>query len=925
MGFFDFLSKKTSNEGNYRVKVKDIMTTDPIVVSGTTSISQVEEIFAQNQIWSIYVGDHDNYIGIITRDDLKNRTKNKNKSALAFSIMSKGVFSIDANADVEEAKTFLYKKKINGLAVIRNGKHCGIITRYDIKNKPIILPDEHTEIDSPSNAPNPLSEPPPENADLIWTNADIELLRQSWNDGKSIQNIANLLKRSPDAVLHKLIGTGLVGYNDDNCDPKPARFGFTWSDKEREQLISEINAGKSIPEIASIHQRNLNAILHTMVKSDIIDYNDRSVLEKLIPNPVSSDNNQLIRTLISELKNNGNIELRNAAASQLSSFHEPSVVNALIDCVKYDPQARYRALVSLRTIGDPVAIPVFIHHLKDPSQRIRLVSVNALGEIGDFSVIKHLESLIKSNDYQQTFKYGGNQEIILAAKEAIQKIHIKEGRVSPIDETSHKVNRQVTDARVLNHEGFELAKMKEFEDAIVFFEKALLIDNNYLDALNNHGWASSQLGRYEEAILYYEKAKKIDSDNIRAWRALGWNLACMHQYDEAITHIDKAISLDNASGRSWRYKGEILSSKGDFRGAITCFEKALNLDPTDKKTRENLIEVTKKLVPSDDIIITRAYEFYAGYIRVKISVNNPTSFVINDVKFEPDLDPAILSLDRHEPEQYPQENGKIILGTINPNNNRTVSLYLEPLICAKEGTDVHCHIRYKDAQGKPGSLDMEPLRVQVVCPIFETKETMKMNIGTLKQLLEFLPSKDSKVFSVPRNLDASIQLKIFQNVIQLHDIQHINTLRRANNFESWYYGRTKINQKDIVIKLGIEKDKDSVEITAYGYDLKDLTGLLAEFNRHINEELHKIDQTKKKFSLKVGDTIMQSQNLLELCDVLGNCSADVAIEIGDMINVGKKMGNTKMNNQVQCPQCQNLMNIEDKYCMICGCNLINKP
>ena len=85
--------------------------------------------------WSIYVGDPDNYTGIITRDDLKFRGKNKSKSSPAYSIMSKGVFSIDENADVEVAKTFLYKKKLNGLAVTRDGKHCGIITRYDINRQ----------------------------------------------------------------------------------------------------------------------------------------------------------------------------------------------------------------------------------------------------------------------------------------------------------------------------------------------------------------------------------------------------------------------------------------------------------------------------------------------------------------------------------------------------------------------------------------------------------------------------------------------------------------------------------------------------------------------------------------------------------------------------------------------------------------------
>ena len=109
------------------------MTLNPIVVEGTAAIAQIEEIFDKNKIWSIYVGDSNKYIGIITRNDLKFRGKNKSKFAPAYSIMSNGVVSIDENADVEDAKTLLYNKKINGLAVTKNGKHCGIITNYDIK------------------------------------------------------------------------------------------------------------------------------------------------------------------------------------------------------------------------------------------------------------------------------------------------------------------------------------------------------------------------------------------------------------------------------------------------------------------------------------------------------------------------------------------------------------------------------------------------------------------------------------------------------------------------------------------------------------------------------------------------------------------------------------------------------------------------
>jgi uncharacterized protein YkwD len=49
--------------------------------------------------------------------------------------MSEGVVSIDENADVEDAQRILSAKRINGIAVTRNGKHVGIVTRYDIKTK----------------------------------------------------------------------------------------------------------------------------------------------------------------------------------------------------------------------------------------------------------------------------------------------------------------------------------------------------------------------------------------------------------------------------------------------------------------------------------------------------------------------------------------------------------------------------------------------------------------------------------------------------------------------------------------------------------------------------------------------------------------------------------------------------------------------
>ena len=204
-----------------KVKVKDIMTLNPIVIPGTTPIEKIEEIFSKNNFWSIYVGDHDHYIGIVTRDDFKSRSRNKSRSAPAFSIMSQGVFDIDENADIGVAETILYKKRINGLALTRNGKHCGIITRYDIKNKSPVntnLSSNIPPLASPANPPSPVSQP------MIEPNIEGSSRPMTW-----VQKLSNLITTSPK---DRKIEEKLEKVKGKQIDVK----------KKIEQKISEIHA-----------------------------------------------------------------------------------------------------------------------------------------------------------------------------------------------------------------------------------------------------------------------------------------------------------------------------------------------------------------------------------------------------------------------------------------------------------------------------------------------------------------------------------------------------------------------------------------------------------------------------------------------------------------------------------------------------------
>jgi hypothetical protein len=74
-------------------------------------------------------------------------------------------------------------------------------------------------------------------------------------------------------------------------------------------------------------------------------------------------------------------------------------------------------------------------------------------------------------------------------------------------------NTDLDNAKSLCIEGIKLSKSGRDNEAIKYFEKALRINSQYVDALYNMGVSLNKLGRKTEAIYVYVKAKHIQSPN----------------------------------------------------------------------------------------------------------------------------------------------------------------------------------------------------------------------------------------------------------------------------------------------------------------------------------------------------------------------------------------------------------------------------
>jgi CBS domain-containing protein len=148
------------------MKVEEIMTPDPIVVTVDTSVREAAGLLRKNRIGGLPVMDGTRVAGVVTESDIISLLTidepsedlwlpspleiievpireyinwGKTKKALAFigdrsvrEVMTSPAITIEADADIEEAAALMLKEGIARIPVTRDGRLVGIVTRADI-------------------------------------------------------------------------------------------------------------------------------------------------------------------------------------------------------------------------------------------------------------------------------------------------------------------------------------------------------------------------------------------------------------------------------------------------------------------------------------------------------------------------------------------------------------------------------------------------------------------------------------------------------------------------------------------------------------------------------------------------------------------------------------------------------------------------
>ena len=127
--------------------------------------------------------------------------------------------------------------------------------------------------------------------------------------------------------------------------------------------------------------------------------------------------------------------------------------------------------------------------------------------------------------------------------------------------------------------GFVFFNLKNYEKAIVQWEKAIKINPNFVDGLNNLGNALSRIGKFDEAINYLNKALNLRPDFFETYYTLSEIFYQKGIYDKSLKNINEALNLKPEDLLTIKSKLSILSKMNMKKEYLKFLEKVIPYHP----------------------------------------------------------------------------------------------------------------------------------------------------------------------------------------------------------------------------------------------------------------------------------------------------------------------------------------------------------
>jgi predicted O-linked N-acetylglucosamine transferase (SPINDLY family) len=175
-----------------------------------------------------------------------------------------------------------------------------------------------------------------------------------------------------------------------------------------------------------------------------------------------------------------------------------------------------------------------------------------------------------------------------------------------------------------NNLGLVLAAQGKLDQAVAHFERALALDPDYTEVHNYLGNALGMQGRTDQAVAHFERALALDPDYAEVHNNLGNALMLQGRTDQAVVHHERALALDPDNAQVHNNLGNAYRAQGRTDQAVVHYERALALNPDYAEAHCNLGSVLALQGKTDQAVAhyERALALDPDYAEVHNNLGN---------------------------------------------------------------------------------------------------------------------------------------------------------------------------------------------------------------------------------------------------------------------------------------------------------------
>ena len=180
---------------------------------------------------------------------------------------------------------------------------------------------------------------------------------------------------------------------------------------------------------------------------------------------------------------------------------------------------------------------------------------------------------------------------------------INEKKLDKAHNVSEKLLTLKDEAETNYIHGNILKLQNKFEEAIIFYKKAINFKKDFFEAYNNLASSQKKIGLIDDAIQNYNTSIKIKKNNLEAYFNLGNLFYDEKKFDEALISYKKVIEIDEQFPKSYFLIAQIKSIQGKFDEAKTYYLKAIEKDKFLSEAYVHYVN-TRKIKHDDNIVST---------------------------------------------------------------------------------------------------------------------------------------------------------------------------------------------------------------------------------------------------------------------------------------------------------------------------------